>query len=112
MTQLNGRIAIVTGGVQGIGQGVAVSLAQAGANIVVAEAVQERISPAVASLEALGVQALGVQTEVTQASAVDQLVRQTLSRFGKIDILVNNAGVVVIKQTPVASQPTTNGALE
>ena len=98
MTQLDGRVAIVTGGVQGIGGGVAHSLARAGANIVVAEAVQERISPAVARLEGLGVQALGVQTDVTQADAVDRLVGQTLERFGKIDILVNNAGIVVLNR--------------
>ena len=97
MAQLDGRVAIVTGGVQGIGGGVALSLARAGANIVVAEAVQERIPPAVALLEGLGVQALGVQTDVTQANAVDRLVGQTLERFGKIDILVNNAGIVVLK---------------
>ncbi len=97
MTQLDGRVAIVTGGVQGIGGGVALSLARAGANIVVAEAVQERIPPAVARLEGLGVQALGVQTDVTRADAVDRLVGQTLERFGKIDILVNNAGIVVLK---------------
>ena len=97
MTQLDGRVAIVTGGVQGIGGGVALSLARAGANIVVAEAIQERIPPAVARLEGLGVQALGVQTDVTQADAVDRLVGQTLERFGKIDILVNNAGIVVLK---------------
>ncbi len=98
MTQLDGRVAIVTGGVQGIGGGVAHSLARAGANIVVAEAVQERISPAVARLEGLGVQALGVQTDVTRADAVDRLVGQTLERFGKIDILVNNAGIVVLNR--------------
>lgn len=97
MTQLDGRVAIVTGGVQGIGGGVALSLARAGANVVVAEAVQERIPPAVARLEGLGVQALGVQTDVTRADAVDRLVGQTLERFGKIDILVNNAGIVVLK---------------
>ena len=98
MTQLDGRIAIVTGGVQGIGQGVALSLARAGASIVVAEAVRERIPPTVANLESLGVQALGVQTDVTQANAVDRLVRQTLDRFGRVDILVNNAGIVVLKR--------------
>ena len=98
MIQLDGRVAIVTGGVQGIGGGVALSLARAGANIVVAEAVQERIPPAVARLEGLGVQALGVQTDVTQADAVDRLVGQTLERFGKIDILVNNAGIVVLNR--------------
>ena len=64
----------------------------------VAEAVQERIPPAVARLEGLGVQALGVQTDVTRADAVDRLVGQTLERFGKIDILVNNAGIVVLNR--------------
>ena len=98
MTQLDGRTAIVTGGVQGIGGGVALSLARSGANIVVAEAVQERIPPAVARLEGLGVQALGMQTDVTRADAVDRLVGQTLKRFGRIDILVNNAGIVVLNR--------------
>lgn len=98
MTQLNGRVAIVTGAAQGIGHGVALSLARAGAHIVVAEAVQERIPPAVANIETTGVHALGVHTNVTQAGEVDRLVQETLNRFGKIDILVNNAGIVVVKR--------------
>jgi 3-oxoacyl-[acyl-carrier protein] reductase len=97
MTNFNGRVAIVTGAGQGIGRGVALCLARAGANIVVNDAVQERITRTVAEVEALGVQALGVSASVTSASEVDRLVQATLSRFGKVDILVNNAGVVVIK---------------
>ena len=98
MAQLDGRVAIVTGAAQGIGHGVALSLARAGASIVVAEAVQERIPAAVAAIEATGVQALGLQTNVTQATEVERLVQETLTHFGKIDILVNNAGVVVVKR--------------
>ena len=97
MSQLNGRIAIVTGGVQGIGMGVSQSLARAGASVVLAEAVEERIPAAVAEIEALGAQALGVHTDVARASSVDHMVRATLERFGRIDILVNNAGVLVVK---------------
>jgi 3-oxoacyl-[acyl-carrier protein] reductase len=97
MTGLDGRVAIVTGAGQGIGYGVATCIARAGAHVVVGDTVQERITLAVANLEALGVQALGVQVNVAQAGDVDRLVQETLSRFGKIDILVNNAGVVVIK---------------
>lgn len=97
MTRLDGRVAIVTGAGQGIGHGVALCLARAGAHVVVGDTVQERTTRAVADIEALGVQAFGVQVNVAQAGDVDRLVQETLSRFGKIDILVNNAGVVVIK---------------
>ena len=97
MINLDGRVAIVTGGVQGIGLGVSLSLARAGANVVVAELVEERIPAAVAEIEEVGVQALGVQTDVTKASSVDHMVRATLERFGQIDILVNNAGLVIKK---------------
>jgi 3-oxoacyl-[acyl-carrier protein] reductase len=90
-------VAIVTGAGQGIGHGVALCLAREGAHIVVNDRVEERIAEAVADVEALGVQALGVQGSVAQVEDVDRLVRETLSRFGKIDILVNNAGTVVVK---------------
>ena len=97
MIQLNGRVAIVTGGVQGIGLGVSLSLARAGANVVLAELVEGKIPAAVAEIEEVGAQALGVQTDVTKASSVDHMVRATLERFGQIDILVNNAGLVIKK---------------
>ena len=97
MNHLNGRVAIVTGGVQGIGLGVSLSLARAGAKVVLAELVEENIPAAVAEIEEIGVQAFGVQTDVTKANSVDRMVCATLERFGQIDILVNNAGLVNAK---------------
>ena len=97
MNRLDGQVAIVTGSGQGIGQGVALCLARAGAHVVINDRVQERIAPAIAKVQALGVQALGVQANVTHADEVDRLVQQTLDRFGKIDILVNNAGTGILK---------------
>jgi 3-oxoacyl-[acyl-carrier protein] reductase len=94
---LRGRVAIVTGSGQGIGRGVALCLARAGANVVIADQVAERIAPVAAAIEDLGVQALGVPTDVSRSNDVQRLVQQTIQRFGKIDILVNNAGRVVVK---------------
>jgi 3-oxoacyl-[acyl-carrier protein] reductase len=102
MTGLNGRVAIVTGGGQGIGLGVSLALARAGAQVVIADAVQGRLARAAAEVEALGSRALGVNVDVTRADSVNGLVHTALGHFGKIDILVNNAGVVVVK--PITQQ--------
>ena len=91
--RLNGRVAIVTGAGQGIGRGIALSLARAGADVVVnditlgtAEETAERVS-------ALGRRALVVQADVSDASQVGKLVNRVLEEFGTIHILVNNAGI-------------------
>jgi 3-oxoacyl-[acyl-carrier protein] reductase len=91
------RVAIVTGSGQGIGRGVALCLARAGAHVVIADQVPERIAPAVAEVESFKVQALGIPTDVSRGADIQRMVQQTLERFGKIDILVNNAGKVVVK---------------
>src|SRR5215831_1867810 len=91
------RVAIVTGSGQGIGRGIAMSLARAGAHIVIAEQAAERIAPVAAAVEDLGVQALGLTTDVSRSDDVQRMVQQTLQRFGKIDILVNDAGKVLVK---------------
>ena len=97
MQRLDGRVAIVTGAGQGIGHGVAVCLAQAGAQIVVNDTAQDRLARAAADVEAVGVQARAVQADITQRADVDRLIQETLHHFERIDILVNNAGVVVVK---------------
>ena len=91
------RVAIVTGAGQGIGRGVARCLARAGAHVVIADQAPERIAPAAAEVESLGVQSLGVPTDVSRSDDIKRMVQQTLERFGRIDILVNNAGRVVVK---------------
>ena len=95
---LHERVAIVTGSGQGIGRGVALCLARAGAHVVVADTVADRIAPVAAELEKFEVQTLGIPTDVSRSDDIRRMVEQTLERFGQIDILVNNAGKVVVKQ--------------
>jgi 3-oxoacyl-[acyl-carrier protein] reductase len=65
--------------------------------VVISDLEPERIAPVVAEVEAFGVRALGIPTDVAQANDVQRMVQQTIERFGKIDILVNNAGTLVVK---------------
>ena len=89
---LTDRVAIVTGGSAGIGRGIALGLARAGANVVVAARRQDRIDAVCTAIRAEGGHALGVVTVVTSPAGIDQLVTATLAEFGRIDVLVNNAG--------------------
>ena len=83
MINLEGRVAIVTGGVRGIGLGASLSLARAGANVALAELAEERIPDAVSKIEEVGAQAFGVQTDVTKATSVDHMAARRLSGSGK-----------------------------
>lgn len=92
---LRDKVAIVTGGSQGIGRAIALGLAQAGAHVVLAkypDKRQDEIKAVKAEIEALGRKSLIVQTDVAQVDQVRALMDQTHSTFGRIDILVNNAG--------------------
>lgn len=91
---LNGKVAVVTGAGRGIGRGIALCLAEAGADVVVAARRQDDIDAVKAEIEALGRKALAVATDVTNADAVDALGQAAMDTFGKIDIWVNNAGGV------------------
>lgn len=88
--QLNGKVAIVTGGVSGIGLAVAQTLAASGAAIAVWDLKQEAVDATVA---ALGGKAIGVALDVTDEAAVDAAVKRTVDELGGVDIAVNNAGI-------------------
>jgi 2-deoxy-D-gluconate 3-dehydrogenase len=92
---LDGKVAIVTGGNGGIGLGMAKGLAAAGAAIVVAARNQDKTARAIAEIEALGVQALGLCTDVREEASVRAMVEATVDAFRGVDILVNNAGIAI-----------------
>jgi len=93
-TALAGQVAIVTGGGGGIGQGIATSLARAGANVVVVDMIAERATQAAEALKSLGVDALPIHADVSDVARVNDMVAEADAHFGRIDILVNNAGGV------------------
>ena len=94
---LSGKVALVTGGNGGIGKGIALGLARAGANIAVAARNQDKSAGAVAELEALGIQAISIRCDVTDDDDVDAAVAACVERFGGLDIVVNNSGINVRK---------------
>jgi len=93
MAQLDGKIAVVTGGARGIGRGIALELARRGARVVVnyhsrADAAEEVVQ----LIKQAGGDAIAAQADVSQAGAASQLIKAALDFGGRLDILVNNAG--------------------
>lgn len=93
MFDLSGRVAVVTGGNGGIGLGYARGLAKAGASVAVWGRNEQKNAAAVAELEALGAQAIGVGCDVAAEADVDRAMDRTLERFGAVDSVFANAGV-------------------
>ena len=95
---LDGRVALVTGGNGGLGLGMALGLAEAGAQIVVVARNAEKTATALSRIEATGVKALGLTADISRESDITAMVAKTIEVFGRLDILVNNAGMVVRKE--------------
>ncbi|BFT73109.1 MULTISPECIES: 3-oxoacyl-[acyl-carrier-protein] reductase [Paenibacillus] len=91
---LTGKVALVTGASRGIGRAIALHLAEHGADVAVnyagSEAAAEEV---VAAIEAMGRKAIKLRADVSSYQESEELVKQTIEKFGKIDILVNNAGI-------------------
>ena len=95
---LSGKIAIVTGGSTGLGAGMSLGLAQAGADVVLVDRVSSR--GMVEQIKLLGRRSLSVIADLHQKPAPQHIVDRVLSEYGRIDILINNAGI--IRRTPAA----------
>ena len=94
MIDLNGKVAIVTGGGSGIGKGISLVLANQGASVVIADVNIENASSVVSELESKGKKGIAISTDVSDKESIESMVNQVISEFGQIDILVNNAGVM------------------
>jgi len=90
---LAGKVAVVTGGGQGLGKVFSLAYAEAGADVVVAELNTETGPQTVREVEERGRRALFVPTDVRLRSSINTMVEHALTAFGRIDILMNNAGI-------------------
>jgi NAD(P)-dependent dehydrogenase (short-subunit alcohol dehydrogenase family) len=89
--RLQGRVAIVTGGGQGVGQGIAFALARHGMDIVLTGRTTEKIRASAQQVETLGVRALAIGGSVNDPETAGRTASEAIKAFGRIDVLVNNA---------------------
>ncbi len=97
MFDLKGKVAIITGARRGMGRSHAITLAKAGAKVVVSDISEEDCEIVVEEIKKAGGEAMAVKCDVTKKAEIDEMVRKTVERWGKLDILVNNAGICQFK---------------
>ncbi|MCH8140442.1 MAG: SDR family oxidoreductase, partial [Proteobacteria bacterium] len=95
---LHGRAAIITGGNGGIGRGLALAFAQAGADVCIAARNKDKLANTAAEIEALGANCLSVECDVNELEDLKRTLELTKERFGTCHILVNNA--CIAQQAP------------
>lgn len=93
MIQLEGQVAVITGGGTGIGRGLALAFAREGIRSVICGRRMDRLQETLSALREAGGEGLAVTADVSQPEEVEQVVAAALKDYGKIDILINNAGI-------------------
>jgi NAD(P)-dependent dehydrogenase (short-subunit alcohol dehydrogenase family) len=110
MSKLAGKVALITGAGQGVGQGIAFALAADGASIAVSGRTRAKLDETVKQLAARGARAVAIECDVGDAASLKNLVDETLRALGRIDIVVNNAQEVPLGTLEqVSDQAFTDG---
>jgi NAD(P)-dependent dehydrogenase (short-subunit alcohol dehydrogenase family) len=100
---LDGKTAVVLGGTSGIGRTLGLGLADAGADVIASARRPQHVDETAAEIERRGRQTLRQCSDVTSRASLEELLRASIQRFGKVDILINCAGI--IKRTPTLTMP-------
>lgn len=95
---LNGKVAVVTGGTKGLGYGIVMVFAYHGAKVVITSRHQEDCDVVAAEMAAMGGEAMGIKADVQNVEEIQNLVDRTVEKYGRLDIMVNNAGVAVTRR--------------
>lgn len=99
--RLRNKVAVVTGGAQGIGQAVALGMGREGAKVVVADLQAEKAQSVASQIQTLGAEASAVEVNVANEISVKRMAQSAFDRFGRVDILVNVAGIYFPKASVV-----------
>ena len=100
--RLPNKVAVITGGAQGIGRAIALGMGREGAKVVVADLQGEKAKTVADEVRTLGTDAIAVEVNVASELSVKKLADQTFERFGRVNILINDAGVYL--KSPVVSK--------
>ena len=95
---LNGKVAVVTGGTKGLGYGIVMVFAYHGAKVVITSRHQEDCDVVAAEVAAMGGEAMGIKADVQNVEEIQNLDDRTVEKYGRLDIMVNNAGVAVTRR--------------
>lgn len=109
---LKGKVAIVTGASRGMGKVMSLTLAEAGADVVVAARTQVKLEALSEQIRSLNRNCLAYQIDMTEFNKIELMVEKTIAEFGKVDILVNNAGMNIRKMAIDYTQPEWDKVLD
>jgi NAD(P)-dependent dehydrogenase (short-subunit alcohol dehydrogenase family) len=108
--RLDGRVALITGGAQGLGRGFAIALAQAGAQVMIADINGDKAAATAAELAGRGLNIAATQADVTAADSIAAMITATVEHFGGLHIAINNAGInfnSAAEETPISEWDAT-----
>lgn len=101
LVDLSDKTALVTGGSQGIGEGIALALAGQGADVAIADINKIRINAVVGKISSLGRKGLSIHMDIRDNKSVEKGISEVINKFGNLDILINNAGIRGLVGQPI-----------